>query len=243
MNQEQPLPPHVVDSLIRREQLSRAGRLLRGTVHNLSGALQTLRLPLDLLEMQLMKGGGQDLGGKLEAMQHGVARMSDELSQLAGLSQQIYRVEAEPLDICLLAREQLEFWRADMFFKHEMQLTAELPQPGPKAQAAYADTALALNVLIANAIESLRETDKRGLAVSLCADDGWAGLKIIDEGPGPDPDMASKMFEPYVGSKKPDQEGLGLFLARQALSRWGGELSWGQNPPGAFQMRLPQATD
>lgn len=243
MSKDGPLSPQVIDSLIRREQLARAGRLLRGTVHNLSGALQTLRLPLDLLEMQVLKGGQQNLDHKLSALQQGMTRLGDELALLAGLSQQLFKLEAEVLDLCLLAREQLDFWRTDMFFKHEVQLSTELPKPGPKARAAYADTALALNLLVANALESLQQTDERRLKVSAWQDNGWVGLRVVDQGPGPAPEVAPKMFEPWVGSKKPEKEGLGLFLAREALSRWGGELDWLQDPPGAFELRLPAAAD
>jgi signal transduction histidine kinase len=243
VSQDHPLPPQVVDSLIRREQLSRAGRLLRGTVHNLSGALQTLRLPLDLMEMQAMKGGEQDLGSKMGALQQGVSRLGGELEMLAGLSQQLHRVEAEPLNLCELAQEQLDFWSADMFFKHEVQLSTELPQPAPRTQAAYADIAMALNILLANAVESLQQTEKRGLHVSLIQDGDWVGLKVVDDGPGPPPDVADKMFEPFVGGKEPDHDGLGLFLAKAALSRWGGELGWTGDPPGAFELRLPKSAD
>ncbi len=243
MSKDNLLSPQVVDALIRREQLSRVGRLLRGTVHNFSGALQTLRLPLDLLEMQMLKGGEPNLDQKLPALQQGVSRLGDELSLLAGLSQQIHRVDSEQLDICLLAQEQLDFWQADMFFKHEIQFTAELPQLGPRAQAAYADTALALNSLLANAVESLHQTEQRSLTISLLEEDGWVGLKVVDDGPGPSPEMAPHMFEPFVGNKKPENDGLGLFLARAALSRWGGEVGWAQDPPGAFELRLPPAAD
>jgi C4-dicarboxylate-specific signal transduction histidine kinase len=243
VSQDLQLPPQVVDSLILREQLSRAGRLLRGTVHNLSGALQTLRLPLDLLEMQLMKGGAQDLDGKLGALQQGVSRLGDELNLLAALSQQLQRREAEVIDLGELAREQMDFWRADMFFKHEAQVKADLPQPGLKVRAAYTDTAMALNVLIANATESLQPTEERGLEIALVQEGGQAVLRVTDDGPGPPPELAQTMFQPFVGGKKPEHDGLGLFLARAALSRWEGEVVWAGNPPGAFDLRLPRLAD
>jgi C4-dicarboxylate-specific signal transduction histidine kinase len=241
VNQDSALPPQVIDSLIRREQLSLAGKLLRGLVHNLSGALQTVRLPLDLLEMQAMRGDSQSLEKKLPSLQQGVARLSDELATLAALSQQIHRLEEEAIDLCGLVQEQLSLWRGNMFFKHDLQLTADLPLPGPKAQAAYADAALALNLVLANAVESLQESGHNGLTVAVSEDSGRVVIKVIDDGPGPAPDIAPTMFEPFTGHEKPESDGLGLFLARAALARWDGELNWLGDPPGAFEIRLPPA--
>jgi signal transduction histidine kinase len=242
VSQDSQLSPQVIDSLIRREQLSLAGRLLRGVVHNLSGALQTVRLPLDLLEMQSMRGESQNVEPKLGGLQQGVARLSEELNLLAGLSQQMYRLEPETFDLSLLAQEQLALWRADMYFKHEIQLTAELSQPGPLVRAAYADIALTLDLLIANAVESLQETGRHSLRLASFSAGETAVLSVIDDGPGPAPEIAPDMFKPFVGSKKPGNDGLGLFLARAAAQRWGGELRWLESPPGGFELRLPQAT-
>ena len=243
MDQDNLMPPQVIDSLIRREQLSLVGRLLRGLVHNLSGALQTVRLPLDLLEMQAARGGEQNLDQKLPAIQQGLTRMGDELNILANLSQQMYRIEPETLDLCELVRDQLSLWLADMFFKHELQLETQLPQPGPKVRSAYADAALAFNLLLANALEALQEAGQKGLAASAFTDGGQAVLRLVDQGPGPSPEMAPKMFEPFAGHKEDDHDGLGLFLAQAALQRWNGRVKWLNDPPGAFEIRLPLAAD
>ncbi len=243
MSQVGPLSPQVIDSLIRREQLSLVGRLLRGMVHNLSGALQTVRLPLDLMEMQAQRGESQNLDQKMTGLQQGVMRLSEELNMLANLSQQIHRLETEPLNLSTLAQEQLAFWQADMFFKHDAQLTSELAQPGPKALAAYADIALVMNLLIANAVESLQESHHNSLTVTSCLADNMAVLRVVDDGPGPSPEIAPHMFEPFVGHQKPGSDGLGLFMARAAAKRWDGEVHWLENPPGAFELRLPQANN
>ncbi len=241
MSQDGRLSPQVVDALIRREQLCLVGRLLRGVVHNISGALQMVRLPLDLLELQAQRGGEPELDPKLTALQQGVARLGEELELLAGQSQQLQKTEPESLDLGQLAREQLAFWRADMFFKHEAQVEADLPRPGSLVRAAYGDVALALNLLVANALESLAQTERRRLEVALVETPGRVGLRVSDEGPGPGPEMAARMFEPFVSDKGPGHDGLGLFLARAALARWQGEVRWVQSPPGTFEMSLPHA--
>jgi len=241
VSQANVLPPAVVNALIRREQLAMVGRLLRGLVHNFSGALQTVRLPLDLLELQVMRGGDMDMRAKLSSLQQGVSRLNEELGMLAGMSQQIYRQATETFDLCRLAREQLVFWRADMFFKHEAQVDSQMPPKAPQVEASYADIALAFNLLIANALESIYKKGKSSLRVEFVDRGKQVGLRVSDEGPGPSPQMAPRMFEPFAGDKGPEHDGLGLFLAREALKRWRGELLWAENPPGAFDLLLPKA--
>lgn len=239
MSQE--LTPPVVQALIRRERLAQAARLLRGVVHNISGGMQMLRLPLDLLELRLMHGQTQDLGSKFSAIQSGFSRASQELDLLAGRASQLMQGQPADLDLALLAQEQLGFWRADMFFKHEAELTATLPAGLPKTRAPYRDVALAFNALVANALESLQTTGQRGLRVALQAPQGRPRLLVADDGPGPSPQMAPGLFAPFVGDKGPEHDGLGLFLAQAVLEPWGGSVTWLPGPEGGFALEMPPA--
>ena len=61
-----------------------AGRLLPGVVHNLSGAVQLVRLPLDLMEMKLQRADKSELAAKLASAQEGVNRLNNQLELLGG---------------------------------------------------------------------------------------------------------------------------------------------------------------
>lgn len=236
------LPPEVTQALIRREQLALLGRLLKGVVHNISGAMQMLRLPLDLMELRLARGETGDLGGKLQAMQQGMTRLAEEVELLSARS--VHGAAAQPglLDPSRLAAEQLAFWRGDMFFKHEVLVEQELAPGGMPVRAVYADVAMAFNLLLANALESLRACGAKGLAVRHRQEGGRALLSVADQGPGPRPEMAAVMFEPFTGDKEPPHDGLGLYLARQALAPHGGEVSWEDAGEPRFQISLPLAS-
>jgi signal transduction histidine kinase len=59
---------------------------------------------------------------------------------------------------------------------------------------------------------------------------GWSPqkrvfLEIIDSGPGPNPEIADRLFEPFVSGKS-EGMGLGLALAKQIIETHGGTLSW-----------------
>ena len=148
-------------------------------------------------------------------------------------------LEPRKIDLAQMAREQLAFWDADMFFKHRVERKFDLPLGRAKVRASYVDVALAFNCLMANALEALDTLSQTLLKVVVHNRPGQAGLLVSDGGPGPGESIAGRMFEPFVGDKGVEHEGLGLFLARKALERWNGELSWRPGEDGGFLISLP----
>lgn len=69
--------------------------------------------------------------------------------------------------------------------------------------------------------------------------DRWCVIEVSDTGPGPPPEIAEKLFEPFVTGK--DQGiGLGLAVAKQAVEAHGGALSWErQGKKTVFRIELP----
>jgi two-component system, LuxR family, sensor kinase FixL len=95
--------------------------------------------------------------------------------------------------------------------------------------------------LVLNAIEAAPSSGGR-VAVSLGARDRFAVLAVEDNGPGVDPEIADRLFEPFE-TTKPRGMGLGLPLAKEIAARHGGRLRWlPVIPAGArFELELPLA--
>ncbi len=235
------LEPRVVRALLDRERIIMAARLLPGVVHNLSGAVQAMSLPLDLARLALQKSDASKLAGRLENLREGLERLTGEVALLARRSQSDCKDAAEPLDLGALAGRELAFWRGDLFVKHELALERDLPPDLGLALAAPADTALAFNLLMANAVEAVREGPSPQVEVKARAVEGGLALEISDSGPGPSPEMAPRMFQPFAGDKGEEHQGLGLFLAVKALEPWGGGVSWlPKSPRNTFRITLPR---
>jgi signal transduction histidine kinase len=180
-----------------------------------------------------------EVSAKLGIFQQGLAKVGAEVELLSARGSQQGDTEPRPLRLPELAGEQLAFWRGDMFFKHEADLSQEMAPARRRTLAAYADLALAFNALVANALEALQASGKRRLWVSYAEQEGEVRLEVGDEGPGPDPEMTPVMFEPFTGHKGAGHCGLGLFLAAQAVAPWGGRLAWTAQPRNTFSLILP----
>lgn len=241
MSDTEHLSPQVVKALLDREREVLIGRLLPGVVHNISGAVQMIRLPIDLVEMLLGQNDLATAVQRLEMAHNGLERLGHELDLLASKCRQEGDADPGSLDLAHLARTQLDAWHFDLFYKHEVQLNADLEASGPLARAAWVDVALALNCLTANALEAMQGAEAPSLAVEVWRDGGRVGLKVKDSGPGPSPELRERMFDPFVSDKGDGHSGLGLFLAREALAMHGGEVFWQDGEGGGFVLSLPAA--
>jgi signal transduction histidine kinase len=66
-------------------------------------------------------------------------------------------------------------------------------------------------------------------------------VEVYDSGPGPTPEVAARLFEPFVTGKR-EGVGLGLAVARQVVEAHGGEISWRRvDQRTCFRIALPLA--
>jgi signal transduction histidine kinase len=64
-------------------------------------------------------------------------------------------------------------------------------------------------------------------------------LEVLDTGSGPPPEVAARLFDPFVTSK-PEGVGLGLAVARQIAEGHGGQIAWlRRDEKTCFRVELP----
>jgi len=99
--------------------------------------------------------------------------------------------------------------------------------------------------LMRNAIEAMEHSERRELRTSLAVVDGkFIAVSVIDTGPGLAPEVAQRLFMPFV-STKPQGMGIGLSICRSIVEAHGGTMSGASNPGGGtiFRFTVPIATD
>lgn len=97
--------------------------------------------------------------------------------------------------------------------------------------------------LVRRALAPLVENARRHgrVSVELSVGDGRVRLAVRDDGPGLDPQLGERAFDPGVrGPQEPDGgAGLGLPLARRLARSCGGDVVAGPGPGGCFVLELP----
>jgi PAS domain S-box-containing protein len=89
-------------------------------------------------------------------------------------------------------------------------------------------------------MESMEASEPPQLIVSTHATSGAVEIVVADSGPGIAPEIAGRLFEPFVTSKATGL-GLGLSICRDLIETHGGQLSAAPGATGgmAFTIRLP----
>jgi two-component system sensor kinase FixL len=101
-----------------------------------------------------------------------------------------------------------------------------------------------LHTLISNAIDAIATGggSERVVQVSaIVTDNAWVQISVSDSGPGINPAIAARLFEPFA-TTKPKGIGLGLAMSRSMVEGHGGSL-WAESErgrPTVFHFTLPR---
>jgi signal transduction histidine kinase len=97
-----------------------------------------------------------------------------------------------------------------------------------------------LNLLM-NAADAIRESETKDGFIKISCEhrESWIIINVLDNGPGIPEELLSRIFEPYVTTKKTGH-GLGLSTSYRIISNHKGRLTAQNNQPGAlFTVELP----
>jgi two-component system sensor kinase FixL len=92
--------------------------------------------------------------------------------------------------------------------------------------------------LLRNALEAMQASERRVLDVSTSpAENDMVAVDIADTGCGIAPDVASRLFQPFVTTKRQGM-GVGLSISRTIIQSHGGEITVEPNPGGGTVFRF-----
>ncbi|HXP04900.1 MAG TPA: PAS domain S-box protein [Stellaceae bacterium] len=97
--------------------------------------------------------------------------------------------------------------------------------------------------LVRNAVEAMEEVERRELTISTRPVGEKIETSVADSGPGIAPELANRLFQPFVTTKKTGM-GLGLSICREIIEAHHGHLTFSPRPGGGtiFLLTLPKTS-
>lgn len=205
------------DELKRDERLRVLGQFSGGLAHQLRNAAAGAKLAVELFLTENPTSDPEPLRVALRQL----ARIESNLRQFLALGKPPTGPH-EPCDLVKLIDQSVSLLKPQC-----QHANTRVVWGAPSEPLLVAGDAAQLSHLLGNVIGNAVEAAGPGGEVEVrAARDGTrARVEVSDTGPGPPPDIAAKLFEPFVTGK--DQGiGLGLAVAKQAADAHGGAVRW-----------------
>ena len=186
-------------------------------------------------------GEGRNILNEIETASRRLSGIVDNLLSMTRIESERYRLEPAWCDVdeiidsaCQQVSDLLEQRRLSVIVPEDM--------PSIKVDPGFVEQAL-INLLSNAALYSPAGTE---IKVAAHMDGPHLILRVMDEGPGLSPEMASRAFEKFYRGPNapPGGIGLGLSIVRGLIHALGGEVAAENNPErgATFTMRIPVET-
>lgn len=219
--------------LVRSEKLAAVGQLTASIAHEVNNPIAVIQGNLDLVRELLAPEAAQAVRGELKLVDEQIERMRLIVTQLlqfarpAEYAGYIDNVDtARVLDDCLLLTGHL-LARTRISIERDLRATRKPAINRNELQQVLVN-------LLVNAIHAMADGGTLTLATRDVGPGLEGGVEIIvaDTGPGLGAALLAELFKPFVTRKK-DGTGLGLWISRSIVERYGGDLRAADRADGA----------
>ena len=227
-----------------REQLNQANRLATlgqvsaGVGHEISQPLAATRVFAESGERLLAEGRLDEARSnftRIVELSDRIGKITTELRRFArrDVSEPQSFPLAEAIDgALLLLRDRVQ----------RLEVTVATPNDADAQLLVRAEPVRLEQVLVNLLQNAIDATGKGGrIDLSIEVEDNLCCLCVTDDGPGLEPGVRERLFQPFA-TTKPDGLGLGLVISRDIMRALGGDLVLRPGDRGtSFVMRIPRA--
>jgi two-component system sensor kinase FixL len=233
--------------MARVSHLATMGEMTAGIAHEINQPLAAISNYALACE-KLLEAPQRDLAeirGALRQISDQALRAAEIIRRVRNLVR-THEPRREPADINELVRQLSALTRADARL-HDAELSLELADDLPLIHVDSIQIQQVLLNLIHNAIEALSASgkgDRRVIVRTGRHDRDEIEVRVIDFGPGVDPAIAGRIFDPFCTTKE-QGTGLGLAISKSIVDAHQGRLEYRPNTPrgACFAVTLPAAKD
>lgn len=226
----------MAEAVQREDELRR--QLIRDVAHEVRTPLTILRGTTEALVDGVMEPDETTLSSLHDEVLR-LTRVVGDLETLAEAEASALQLQMEPMDLAAVAEAAVAIARAAATAE-ELDLVGDLA-PAPTTGDAGRLGQVAVNLVV----NALRYTPAGGtITVRTAIEDGRATLRVLDTGPGIDPEDLPHLFERFYRGRSAERtsgSGIGLAVASELVTAHGGTIDAGNRPEGGavFTVRLP----
>jgi two-component system NtrC family sensor kinase len=218
--------------LLRSEKMAAVGQLTASIAHEVNNPIAVIQGNLDLAR-ELLGPDAQRVQAELKLVDQQIERMRLIVTQLLQFARpNEFAGYVEPVDTGR-ALEDCLVLTGHLLSRTRISIERELRASRPAGINRQELQQVLVNLLV-NAIHAMPDGGRLTLRTHDWADDqGRPGvcIEVADTGPGLPDELIHALFQPFVTRKK-DGTGLGLWISRSLVERYGGDIRAGNRPAG-----------
>ena len=225
------------EQLVRSEKLAAIGQLTASIAHEVNNPIAVIQGNLDLVR-ELLGPVASRVHAELRLIDEQVERMRLIVTQLLQFARPgEYAGYVEPVNVEQALEASLVLVN-HLLAKTRIEVHREFGSPRPVAINRQELQQVLINLLV-NAVQAMPEGGRLTLRTRAWDSQG-AAIEVEDTGPGLSDELRAELFQPFVTRKK-DGTGLGLWISRSIVERYGGDIrADNASPHGArFTVLLP----
>lgn len=211
--------------LAHESRLVAMGEMVAGLAHELNQPLSAVANYCDaaLSILRSMPGDNHELIEVIRSGYEQSQRAAEILRNMRGISAR-RRLPFAKEDLNELIAATSQFMKAEMRSKR-IDFSLELAEPAPPVLIDKVEIQQVIINLLLNAVEAMDDADTaiRELTIRSKVSGDDLEVCICDSGPGIDPSISAKLYDPFV-STKPDGLGLGLWICQSIICAHQGRL-------------------
>jgi signal transduction histidine kinase len=220
------------------ERIAARREIARRVAHEIKNPLAPIRAAIETLR-RLRARGDAAFDDYFDEATRTVLDEVQRITSIVGEFTRFARLpppNPEPMDLAEVARSVVTLHQTE---------AVSVALEGDRRVELVADRDQMMQVLtnlVQNALDAVKARPEPRVVVEVAVRDGRARLAVRDNGPGFSPEVAARLFEPYLTTKA-QGTGLGLAIVERIVIEHGGEITLERAPEGgaALVASLPLA--
>jgi signal transduction histidine kinase len=213
------------ERLVLEQRLSATGKLAAGVAHEISNPLGGM---INAARSVAKEPGLSDRArGYVRLIDDGLGRIMSIVERMRTLVRAEHPVG--PVDLAAALEGALSFAR-HRIDEERVELERDVPGSPVRVTGSAGELQQVFLNLIVNALDSMREAERRRLSVRLAVEGDRALVEVSDTGCGMTDEQLASAFDLFYSTKGEEGTGLGLAITHRIVADHGGELDLESSP-------------